>query len=229
MAMVSRLRRDVAGSVVCNGQGRPGEADGMGFFRRSRSVPPAPPAPAPVVVGGPDLDRARPLFDQFERAVGTDPAVRHAVAEIALAGGAVSFEDSVKAHMNGTPPDQHRPWRWLAAVAREAQRTGDRDLVAHLALFVGMWVTLYDPHLTMADRMDVLLEAPPGHLLGEILSVALDELPTLPPSAVLAGNSSGRTTVSDVLVICANRALELRPELVDPSARATAQALVNSG
>lgn len=216
-------------SAACNGRRRPTEADGMGFFRRSRPAPPAPSAPAPVVVGRSDLDRAGPLFDQFERAVGSDPAIRHAVAEIARAGGAVSLEDGLKAHMNGTPPDQHRPWRWLAAVAQEAQRTGDRDLVAHLALFVGMWMTSFDPHLTFGDRLDMMLDSPPAHLLGDIYSVALEELPSIPPSTVLAEKSGEQMTASGVLLTCAVRALELRPELVTPGARATAEAVVASG
>lgn len=200
----------------------------MGFFRRSRPAPVAT-VPSPVIAQRSDLNRAAALFEQFERAVGNDSALRYAVAEIARAGGAVSMEDALKAHMNGAPPDRDRPWKWLAAVAHEAQRSGDRDVVAHLALFVGMWVTLYDPHLTMADRMDMLLDPPPAHLLGEIFSVALLELPALDPRTVLAEDPTGRQTVSDVLLVCAVRALELRRELVDPSARATAESLVGQG
>ena len=131
--------------------------------------------------------------------------------------------------MNGTPPDQHRPWRWLAAVAQEAQRTGDRDLVAHLALFVGMWMTSFDPHLTLADRMDMLLDSPPAHLLGDIYSVALEELPSIAPSTVLAEKSGEQMTAAGVLLTCALRAMELRAELVTPGARATAEAVVASG
>lgn len=217
------------GSAARNGRGRAGEARDMGFFRRSRPAPPStPPAPVPVVVDQADLVRAGRLFEQFERAVGSDPAVRHAVAEIARAGGAMSMEDAVRAHVNGNPPDRARPWRWLAKVAQEAQRSGDRDLVAHLALFVSMWVTMFDPHLTLADRMDVLLDPPPAHLLGDILSIALDELPSIAPATVLAEKSGERTTAATVLLTCALRARELRPGLVTPAARATADSVVAS-
>jgi hypothetical protein len=177
------------------------------------------------VVGDGDLARAADLLARFEQAVGNDPAVRAAVAAIAAAGGAPSFEEAIRLQRDTGDTGIDRPWQWLAAVAQEARRRGDRHLVAHLALFVTMWVTSFAPHLTLADQMDMSLATPPPHLLGEILSVALSEVPNLGAGSVITDGRTGRVTATDLLSVCAMTAIELRTELMEPQALATARAV----
>jgi len=119
-----------------------------------------------------------------------------------------------------------RPWHWLVAVAREAQRRGEHELVAHLALFVGMWMTSFVPRLTLGDCQDMRLSSPPAARLGEIYSVALVEVPKLDPTTIVVDHPTGRITVEGLLRMCAVGALELQRGLVEPQALARAQTVI---
>jgi len=196
------------------------------FSRKARTKQPSATSAAPVIIGDEDLDRAGPLLRQFEQAMGTDAPMRAAILAIAKAGGAPSMEQALRAGMDTGFIDLNRPWRWLAALAREAQRREERELLAHLALFVAMWVKGYNLRLTLADRMDLRLDSPPPELLGEIFSVALVEIAKLDPDAIVVDHITGRVTIQDLLLLCAVPALELPPGLVEPQALARAQAVV---
>jgi hypothetical protein len=177
---------------------------------------------APVVVEDGDLQRADQLLEQFEQAVGDDAATRYAAQAIAQAGGVPSFEQALHIQMETGQTGMDRPWRWLAAVDREAERRGDCGLVARISLFVTFWIMQIDPHLQLGDRLDMQLEKPPRSVLAEVYTIGLRVLPRLDPNAVVVDHPTGTMRVQQLLVGCAQQALGVE-ELLDSDSVAAAR------
>lgn len=189
----------------------------MAFLgRRGRAREPEP--PRPISATDEDLRRAPGLFRDFERSVGNDPALRESILAIAMAGGAPSAEQAITAAARNADLGIDRPWRWLVAVAREARHRQDRDLLAHLAVFVGMWTSSYEPIFLVGDRMEVRLDKAPAALLGEIYSIVLPELQQLDPGQVMVDHHTGRMTVADVVLMSAVITNGLPALVVEPPA-----------
>jgi hypothetical protein len=177
---------------------------------------------APVVVDDGDLQRADQVLERFERAVGNDAAMRAAALAIAQAGGVPSQEEALMLQIDTGQTGMDRPWRWLAAVDREAERRGDYGLVVRVSLFVMFWMTQIDPHLQLADRLDMQLDRTPRSVLAEVYSISLRVLPTLDPNGVVVDQQSGSMRVRQLLVGCAQQALGVE-ELLDADSVAAAR------
>ncbi|GAA4535178.1 hypothetical protein [Pseudonocardia xishanensis] len=192
--------------------------------RTNRGVPPVPVAPATITDD--DLGRLATLLSRFEEAIGSDPRTRAAVLDIATAGGALSVEDNVRHAAATGQADVDQPWRWLGRAAEAAQRRGDWELIAHIGLFAGMFMTSFAPHLTLADQLDMRLSGGSAQSLGVIYTVVLDVLPSAPRDFVVVDHPTGRMTVDNVLLMCAVNAMDLSDDLLSPSAAAQAAAIV---
>ena len=106
------------------------------FGKKSTRAEPTRDPVTAITVDDADLRRADQVVQRYLRAVGTtDAEIRAAELAISQAGGELSIQQSIELAARTGDPGLGRPWFWLAAVAREAQHRGDRDLVARISLF----------------------------------------------------------------------------------------------
>lgn len=190
----------------------------MSFFKKkepARAEPAKDPIAA-ITVNDDDLRRADEVVQRFLRAVGTtDAEIRAAELAISRAGGELSIEQSLELAARTGDPGLGRPWFWLAAVTREAQHRGNRDLVARISLFFMFWQTTVAPLLGPGDRFEPLSYGPPESACVEVYTMAILTLPDMDLDAIVASNQSGTMNVETVLLGCAQQALPLVPHL-DP-------------
>lgn len=180
----------------------------MGFFKRAD--PPRMPASglaAPVSVELGDKDRVRRLLLQFEDAVGDDAAVRYFARELNEAGGWKSAVDTTRAVGTWGSDVVHRPWRWVAAVARAVLQEGDAMTAARIAVMAEFWRSEIVPRQVVADQLDGEIGAPPQDVFVELCHIGLAALSTLPPSeAVVHSRRRGETvTVDTARIMCCLR------------------------
>lgn len=178
----------------------------MGIFGRRR-VADRPGPTDPVSASADDIARVRALIGAFGAGMQSDAQIRSAVTELAQAGGAISLEERVRRGDAAPPID--RPWQWLVAVADEASRLGDGRTVALVAFFVGMWTSVYEPMLGLADHMDFMIDDAPVPSRVATYTLALRELPALPKQEVVVETSGGPVDVQGVLVLVARESLQL--------------------
>lgn len=197
----------------------------MPLFGRKSAPPATPPAPDRIVVTDADFAAAPELFRRFEdsQITGSDATVRYAALSIAIAAGMPPLEEMMRQSVGGKDPDLDRPWRWLVALATEAQRRGDFDLVAHLCFFSHFWATSLAPHMTLADQMDTRLCPPPPDQLAHIYAIGLSCMRQLDPQHLLVNQDGVQIDVLTVSVLVAREvpalAQWLPPEVVELAAR----------
>ncbi|HET6353185.1 hypothetical protein [Streptomyces sp.] len=76
-----------------------------------------------------DLANAAHLLPRFLVAM-DDRGVRMGALAVAEAAGALSLQEATLAQMRTGDSGVDRPWKWLTAVGREADRQGNGELVA---------------------------------------------------------------------------------------------------
>ncbi|MEV7325260.1 hypothetical protein [Streptomyces sp. NPDC093970] len=167
---------------------------------------PQPPAEAPIAINDADLPRVSQLVDNFLGAVGNDAALHFRGRELAVASGAPTMDDIVAGKAPGS--GLHRPWRWLASAAEQAERAGDYLLVARIALLVTFWVTTLGPRMGLGNHLEMRLDDPPPEVASRICTVGLRAIPHLPGDSVIIDHPSGRVTAASLLASCT---AQLRP------------------
>lgn len=203
----------------------------MSFFKKkepARAEPARDPIAA-ITVNNDDLRRADEVVQRFLQAIGTtDTEIRAAELAISRAGGELSIEQSLELTVRTGDPGLGRPWFWLAAVTREAQHRGNRDLVARISLFFMFWQTAIAPILGPGDRFEPLSYGPPKAACVEVYTMAILTLPDMDLDAVVASNQSGTVNVRTILLGCAQQALPLIPHLDPIVARMVKQLCASS-
>jgi hypothetical protein len=203
----------------------------MGLFsnrgRVPASVPPREGLAAPVNVNEGDLDLVGELMTQFERAVGSDAGLRALGLAVNRAGGFKSFEESLRLVNLGLDANvlTDRPWRWLAAVARQASQAGDLLLVGQVALFTQFWSVQVAPNLRGPDWLDGLISGPSDLARAEIFSLALHALPAIDRATIIAENHTGTLRANDVLMLSAAQVSQL-PNFVSRTTADLAQQIL---
>ncbi len=93
---------------------------------------------------------------------------------------------------------------------RAAYAKSDYRLVARRALFVHTWMVVIDPHLMLADRLDMRLDSPPRDARSDIYSVALATLPQIEPGQVLIKNLTAPSAPGRSLLAARSRRCAVR-------------------
>ena len=202
----------------------------VGFFRSKRKADqqPAPRTTKPhvVTVGAADLAEADRLLAAFEQAVGSkrDARVRGSVLALAEGGGAPTDLQALDLLRETGDAGLDRPWQWLAAVAREAERSGNHRLVGRVALFTVHFQASLAPRLQLADQMDMRLSGAPASAVAEICTVALIALPQLEPEALAVDVGTDKVTNEQLMRMCAQLVLRQAKALLTPEVEAQARA-----
>ena len=180
-----------------------------------------------------DQERLLDLLLRFERSqtgpgTGGDALARAVVLEIARAGNLPNSPAHARTNRDffaqisasrGAWWDSERPWRWIAEVNEEAERSDNLSLIAHIGLFTSFFTNFLAPNMTVADYHDMRLGAPADSSRARIYSVALRCLPRLDPHAFVVRHSEDNAMqVRDVLASCALDALKVSRELDDGTA-----------
>jgi hypothetical protein len=160
-------------------------------------VPIREPVPAPESVVSPwvpsvAMSSARPAVFMLAQALAmNDIQVRTAIAELVRLSDTPPVAQAQ--HMTGREQDvMARPWKWLSAVMREAQESGDYALTAAGLLWALHWTTILVPKLDSASFMELGLHPIPAPLKGEIQEIGLGALSNLPSDFVVAGDETGQ-------------------------------------
>lgn len=211
-----------------------GGSRAVGFFDRLRGDD-RPPAGRQAtqrqvmpVVGDTDLAKASELITRFGLAldVGNED-VWNVCRAIALAGGAQTEQETLKLAYAGSrlanDPDLDRPWRWLAAVAREARERDDPLLPAQVFVFLRVWAGIIAPTLALGDIQEIGMGPVGTTVQAHIASEGFVSLAVLDPDQpVLQGRDDPSYSAESLLPWCAEALVDLAergaaipPELLD--------------
>jgi len=170
----------------------------MSLFGRKHQPQPRP--EPPIVITDADLPHVSRVVGDFLDAVGNDAALHFRGRELAVASGAPTLDDVVtgRAAAGGL----HRPWRWLAAAAEQAERAGDYLLVARITLVLTFWTQTLGPRMGLGNHLEMRLDDPPPEVASRIRTTGLRAIPHLPGDSVVVSHPTGTVTAASLLASC---------------------------
>jgi hypothetical protein len=171
----------------------------MGIFDRRPHAPQETlPAYQPIV----DMRAARPAVFSLAHAMAlNDAEVRAAIANLVRLSGRPSLARAVE--MARVEPDVlDRPWIWLAAVMRQADKSGDYHLAVAALFWCTYWTAMMVPKIensNPATFAELELDPIPAILKREIQVMGLASASQLPEDFVIAGDDTGRVNVGQIV------------------------------
>jgi hypothetical protein len=171
----------------------------VGFFRKPAQTQPPKPA-----IGLPDpaqLRQAGELMAQFTGAAGRDGAHR-VLAEGLCSVAGLTGGDAPAARGEQDPA---AAWRWLLAVASEAEQRGNHALPARIFATAFFWNMSVAPQLTAAETRELGLPGAPRDIEARLATVALPCLLAVPADRVVMRCPGGELTAGHLALIAAQK------------------------
>ena len=129
-----------------------------------------------------------------------DVEVRAAIADMVRLSGRPPLARAVE--MARDEPDvQRRPWIWLVAVMRQADKSGDYHLAVAALFWSIYWTATLVPKIensNPATFAELELDPIPATLKAEIRALGLASASQLPEDFVIAGDHTGQVRVGDI-------------------------------
>jgi hypothetical protein len=172
------------------------------FSRRERQAESAtaPADPIPIDPASIDMDDARAVVSALCSAIGDDNRMWAATERLMAASGMPERGNAgatMAAYRSEGRHMTRKLWRWLVAVAEQANRVGAHDVAAMAYLWASEWVYSVEPTLSGNGHIQLGFDsAPPGTYAALVTEaeVAMRELPkdfvvaiTSQPVTVTAG------------------------------------------
>jgi hypothetical protein len=168
----------------------------MGIFRRRQDAPQVTSPPYQPIV---DMRTAKPAVFTLAHAMGlNDTEVRAAIANFAQLSGRPRLEEILPT-MRDDSDAPNRPWIWLAAVMRQAGKSGDHALAVAALFWSAYWTAtlvpkIGDTWLAFVEQ-DINLDPIPPALKKEILTLGLASASQLPDDLIIAEDATGAARV----------------------------------
>jgi hypothetical protein len=176
----------------------------MGLFSRNPREPfdeirlPSTGLTSPVTVEPGDFEIVDQLMEQFNSAIGNNELIQQFGPAMQRAGGWISFEATLDmvAEYPGSVNYIDRPWRWLAAVANEAEFRGNYVLTSKIAGFTEFWSRNFAPNMTPSEWAWGMPSAPPDISRMSIGHAFQRAARNLDADSIILQNSTGKLTVN---------------------------------
>ena len=167
----------------------------MGFFKRKQD------ATEPVPIGSIDMSSAREVVAALGKApVSTDREVRSAISDLLVASDSPRTPEEKMERMFREGKDvANRPWRWLCAVADQANADGAPEVAAMAFLFTSYWARVLVPKLGLADYLDLGIERVPMDAHLTLARAGRQAAAALPVNFVVVGDESGSISAATLL------------------------------